>query len=53
VFFGDRRIAPDGVDIYNPAFDITDAENITAIITEKGVIEKPDSEKIAKHLGKQ
>ncbi|HEW79069.1 MAG TPA: S-methyl-5-thioribose-1-phosphate isomerase, partial [Phycisphaerales bacterium] len=29
-FFGDRKIAPDGVDIYNPAFDVTDAENITA-----------------------
>ncbi len=27
--------------IKNPAFDVTPAENITAIITEKGVIEKP------------
>ncbi|HEW79228.1 MAG TPA: S-methyl-5-thioribose-1-phosphate isomerase [Phycisphaerales bacterium] len=49
-FFGDRKIAPDGVDIYNPAFDVTDAENITAIITEKGVIESPSTEKIAEHF---
>jgi len=47
---GQRKIAPDGIDVYNPAFDVTDAANITAIITEKGVISKPDSEKIAKHL---
>lgn len=40
-FLGGKRIVPDGVDIYNPAFDVTPAENITAIITEKGVIENP------------
>lgn len=48
--FGGVKIAPEGADVYNPAFDVTDAQNITAIITEKGVIEKPDSEKIAQHL---
>jgi len=50
MFFGDKRIAPDGVDIYNPAFDVTEARDITAIITERGVIEKPNARKIAKHL---
>ena len=49
-FFGDKRTAPDGVDIYNPAFDVTEARDITAIITERGVIEKPNARKIAKHL---
>jgi methylthioribose-1-phosphate isomerase len=44
------QIVPDGVNIYNPAFDVTPAENITAIITERGVIEKPNAHKIAKHL---
>ena len=44
------KIAPEGADVYNPAFDVTDARNITAIITEKGVIEKPNTEKIARHL---
>ncbi len=49
-FFGDKRITPDGVDIYNPAFDVTEARDITAIITERGVIEKPNARKIAEHL---
>jgi methylthioribose-1-phosphate isomerase len=50
-FCGSKQIAPYGVDIYNPAFDVTPAEkNITAIITERGVIEKPNAHKIAKHL---
>ncbi len=45
--FGGNRVAPEGMDVYNPAFDVTDAGDITAIITEKGVIEKPNTEKIA------
>jgi methylthioribose-1-phosphate isomerase len=45
-WLGDTHVAPDGVGVYNPAFDVTPAENITAIITEKGVIEKPDAEQI-------
>ena len=49
-FFGAERIAPDGVGIYNPAFDVTEAQDICAIITERGVIEKPTQEKIAEHL---
>ena len=35
------QIAPEGIFIKNPAFDVTPASNITAIITEKGVIENP------------
>lgn len=34
-----RQTAPDGCDTYNPAFDVAPAENITALITEKGVIQ--------------
>ena len=45
--FGGTNVAPEGVKVYNPAFDVTDAKNITAIITEKGVIESPDTDKIA------
>ncbi|MBN1788035.1 MAG: S-methyl-5-thioribose-1-phosphate isomerase [Sedimentisphaerales bacterium] len=41
-------IAPDRIKVYNPAFDVTPAENITAIITEKGVITQPNAEKIKK-----
>ncbi|HAL44681.1 MAG: S-methyl-5-thioribose-1-phosphate isomerase [Planctomycetes bacterium GWF2_42_9] len=44
--FMDLMTAPNGVKVYNPAFDVTPAENITAIITEKGVIECPTKEKI-------
>jgi len=36
-----EQIAPEGIKIRNPAFDVTPAENITAIITEKGIIENP------------
>jgi len=49
-FFCDRKIVPEGIEIYNPAFDVTEAENITAIITERGVIERPNVRKIAEHL---
>ena len=35
--FGDRPTAPENIDIYNPAFDVTPANLITAIITEHGV----------------
>lgn len=40
VGFG-RRTAPEGVAVYNPAFDITPHELVTAIITEKGIIRPP------------
>ena len=32
-----NRMAPEGINVYNPAFDITDYNLITAIITEKGI----------------
>jgi methylthioribose-1-phosphate isomerase len=35
---GDTMLTPRGVDFYNPAFDVTPAELITAIITENGAI---------------
>jgi len=47
---GKTQIAPDGVGVYNPAFDVTEAQDIAAIITERGVIEHPDAERISKHL---
>jgi methylthioribose-1-phosphate isomerase len=36
-----QSIAPVGIDVYNPAFDVTPSHNISAIITEKGVIWPP------------
>jgi len=40
-YIGDVQIAPKEVDVYNPAFDATPMENITALITEKGIFEPP------------
>ncbi len=34
-----RTTAPDGVGIYNPAFDVTPADLITGIITDRGMIQ--------------
>lgn len=45
-------IAPPGVKVYNPAFDVTDNNLITAFVTEKGIIYSPFKENIAKVLGK-
>ena len=36
-----RRMAPKEIHVYNPAFDVTSAELITAIITEKGIAYPP------------
>src|SRR5262249_59200893 len=38
-----RQTAPDGVKVYNPAFDVTPAELIAGIVTERGLI-RPVSE---------
>jgi methylthioribose-1-phosphate isomerase len=40
--------APKNVKTYNPAFDVTPAENISAIVTEKGIVYPPFSENLAK-----
>jgi methylthioribose-1-phosphate isomerase len=40
-FFGKHQIAPLGVNVYNPAFDATPMEYVTAIITENGVFNPP------------
>jgi methylthioribose-1-phosphate isomerase len=47
--FRDIRWAPEGVLVANPAFDVTPAELIAAIITEKGVIARPDRNTVAAH----
>jgi len=42
-----KSTAPTGVDVYNPAFDVTPAELITAIVTERGIIQPVNQETIA------
>lgn len=46
-----RQTAPDGIDVYNPAFDVTPAELIAGIITERGVIQPVNIETVAATLG--
>lgn len=45
-----KRTAPEGVNVYNPAFDVTPAKLITAIITERGVIDPISTQAVADHL---
>ncbi len=45
---GGQRIAPSGVKVYNPAFDVTPANLISAIITEQGVFRFPYQGKLSK-----
>jgi methylthioribose-1-phosphate isomerase len=45
--YGDKRWAPQGVSVRNPAFDVTPAELVTAIICEKGIASPPDRQTIA------
>jgi methylthioribose-1-phosphate isomerase len=45
-----KRTAPEGVRVYNPAFDVTPAELVTAIVTEVGVIEGPTMERVEEAL---
>ena len=45
---GDKKTAPDGINVINPAFDITPPELISGIITEKGVAKAPYEESIKK-----
>ena len=45
-----KRMAPEGVKTYSPAFDVTPARYIAAIITEKGIIRKPCEKSIRQVL---
>jgi len=44
----DRQIAPSGVRVANPAFDVTPAELVTAIVTERGVARQPLARALAR-----
>jgi len=47
---GGIRLAPEGVDVYNPAFDVTPAEYVTALITEAGIAAPPTTAVLAELL---
>ncbi len=46
--FCGNKIVPEGIDVYNPAFDVTPSTYISAIITEKGVIYPPYNQNLLK-----
>jgi methylthioribose-1-phosphate isomerase len=43
-----ERMAPEGINVYNPAFDVTDNELIAGIVTEYGILHAPYDEAIRK-----
>jgi methylthioribose-1-phosphate isomerase len=45
--FRDYLWAAQGVQVRNPAFDVTPAELVSALITEKGVVHQPNAERVA------
>lgn len=47
----DKRVAPEGVKVYNPAFDVTPGSLISSFITEKGIIEPPYQKNIKLKFG--
>jgi len=46
-----KALAPKGIHIFNPAFDVTSQELVSAIITEKGVIHPPYQQNIRAYVG--
>jgi len=51
VKIGRKRIAPKGIRVFNPAFDMTPPELITGIITEKGILKPPFKKSIKALIG--
>lgn len=51
--FFEQPVAEAEVKCYNPAFDVTDAELITAIITERGIARYPYSESLSRLFGRK
>ncbi|MCY4222537.1 MAG: S-methyl-5-thioribose-1-phosphate isomerase [Thiotrichales bacterium] len=47
-----RRVAPDGAGAWNPVFDVTPAALVDALVTEHGVVEAPDRDRIAALLAR-
>ena len=48
---GSARLTPEGAKIRNPAFDVTPAKYVTAIITERGIARPPYAESLAQLVG--
>jgi methylthioribose-1-phosphate isomerase len=44
--FRSEQWAPEGVTVLNPAFDVTPASLVTALITERGIVRAPTRDKL-------
>lgn len=49
--FNGVRVAPNDIEANNPAFDITPANLVDVIVTEKGIVQEPDAEKMLAIFG--
>ena len=49
----EKRMAPEGVKVFNPAFDVTDHDLIAGIITEHGIAREPYTTSLAKMMHKE
>ena len=47
-----RQTAPEGIDVYNPAFDVTPADLIAGIITERGIVRPVNASTIRAMIGR-
>ena len=48
LMLGGQPIAAAGAGVWNPSFDVTPAELVDALVTERGVVWAPDTEKMAR-----
>jgi methylthioribose-1-phosphate isomerase len=48
-----KQMTPDGVEIENPAFDVTPAKYVTAIVTERGIVRAPYAEALRQLAGEE
>lgn len=49
---GGKRLAAEGAGAWNPVFDVTPAGLVDAIVTERGIIERPDRDKMQQHMAR-
>ena len=49
----EKRMAPKGIKVYNPAFDITDHDLIAGIVTEYGIARAPYTESLREIMAKK
>ena len=50
---GGQRVVPEGVQVENPAFDVTPAKYVSAIVTERGVVRPPYEESLRQLAGEK